>query len=89
MKTTIQTLVLTLALVLLTACGSKVGTVDIEAPIFTSSPSASVAENQTAAITLAATDASTITYSISGGDSADFSPKKSIPTLKLSQWHKN
>lgn len=42
-------------------------------PVFTSSASANAAENQTAAITLVATDATTVTYSISGTDSALFS----------------
>jgi len=45
---------------------------DITNPIFISSATASVAENQTSAITLVATDTSTVTYSISGGDSASF-----------------
>lgn len=43
------------------------------APVFTSGATASVAENQTSAITLVATDDQTITYSISGTDSALFS----------------
>ena len=42
-------------------------------PVFTSSSTATVAENQTTAITLVATDEQTITYSISGTDSALFS----------------
>lgn len=42
-------------------------------PVFTSSASANAAENQTAAITLVATDATTVTYSISDTDSALFS----------------
>ncbi len=45
---------------------------DTTAPDFISSPTASVNENQTNAITLAATDVSAVTYSISGGDSAAF-----------------
>jgi len=61
------------SMVLFTACGgSGGGPVDIEAPSFTSSATASVAENQISAITLIATDSNTISYSISGGDSADF-----------------
>ena len=47
--------------------------VDTTAPHFTSPATATVIENQISAITLAATDANTITYSISGDDSADFS----------------
>lgn len=43
------------------------------APVFTSSATASAAENQTTAITLVATDDQTISYSISGADSALFS----------------
>ena len=46
--------------------------VDITNPIFTSSASASVAENQTSAITLVATDTTTVSYSISGGDASSF-----------------
>ena len=46
---------------------------DDTAPVFTSSASANAAENQTAAITLVATDATTVTYSISGTDSTLFS----------------
>jgi len=46
---------------------------DDTAPVFTSSATANAAENQTAAITLVATDATTITYSISGTDAALFS----------------
>ncbi len=46
--------------------------VDIVKPIFSSSATASVTENQTSAITLVATDTTTVTYSISGGDSASF-----------------
>jgi len=42
------------------------------APVFTSSATASVVENQTTAITLVATDEQTISYSISGTDSALF-----------------
>ena len=42
------------------------------APVFTSSSTATVVENQTTAITLVATDEQAITYSISGTDSALF-----------------
>jgi len=42
------------------------------APVFTSSATASVVENQTTAITLVATDEQVVTYSISGTDSALF-----------------
>ncbi len=45
---------------------------DNTAPVFTSSATATVAENQTFAITLVATDATAVSYSISGGDAADF-----------------
>ena len=46
---------------------------DITPPTFTSSSTASVNENQTSAIDLNATDdVSSVTYSISGGESADF-----------------
>lgn len=43
------------------------------APVFTSSSTAIVVENQTSAITLVATDATTVTYSISGTDASLFS----------------
>ncbi|CAA6826477.1 MAG: Putative cell wall associated biofilm protein [uncultured Sulfurovum sp.] len=49
-----------------------VNVVDTTPPTFTSEDNSTVAENQTDAITLQATDASAISYSISGGDSADF-----------------
>jgi len=59
--------------ILLTACGgSGAGGVDTASPEFISSNEASVAENQTSAITLVTTDESTVTYSISGGESSDF-----------------
>ena len=45
---------------------------DTTPPTFTSSNSVEVNENQLSAITLVATDTKTITYSISGGDSASF-----------------
>ncbi len=47
--------------------------IDTTAPVFTSSADTSVNENQTSALTLIATDESTITYSISGTDAASFS----------------
>jgi len=46
--------------------------IDVTAPVFTSSSTASVNENQTSAITLIATDTSTVTYSISGTDAGSF-----------------
>ena len=46
---------------------------DETAPSISSSATASVAENLTSAIAIIATDTNTITYSISGGDSASFS----------------
>ena len=61
------------SMVLFIACGGTGGATDTTPPVFTSPATASVAENQTSAITLIATDTHTITYSISGGDSADFS----------------
>ncbi|PNQ96499.1 hypothetical protein C1S70_22930, partial (plasmid) [Azospirillum argentinense] len=50
-------------------------TVDLDAPVFTSSATASVPENTTAVVTLAATDSSgPVTYSLVGGaDQAKFS----------------
>lgn len=55
--------------VLANAIGSNV---DVDAPVFTSNNTVSVNENQTSAITLVATDANTVTYSISGTDAASF-----------------
>lgn len=46
---------------------------DTTPPVFTSSSTASVNENQTSAITLVATDESAVTYSISGTDAGSFS----------------
>jgi hypothetical protein len=57
-----------IGLVWITACTGQL-TAD---PIFTSSDSATVAENQTTALTLTVIDASTITYDIAEKDSADF-----------------
>jgi surface protein len=45
---------------------------DTTPPVFTSSNSVSVNENQTSAITLVATDTNTITYSVSGTDANSF-----------------
>ena len=52
--------------------GSSAIVVDTTSPSISSSSTASVAENQTTAIDINATDTNTITYSISGGDSASF-----------------
>ena len=64
---------------LLGGCGGGGGTTPTplttnQAPVFTSSTSATVAENQTNAITLSATDANNdlLTYSISGTDASSF-----------------
>jgi len=46
--------------------------VDETAPVFTSPASVNVEENQLNALTLSATDDNSITYSLSGDDSADF-----------------
>ena len=53
------------------------------APVFTSSPTASVAENTATAITIVATDEQTITYSISGTDAADFSINSSTGVVSF------
>ena len=47
-------------------------TTDTTAPVFTSNDTVTVNENQTSAITLVATDASVVTYSISGTDASSF-----------------
>jgi len=52
-------------------------TPDTTAPIFTSPNSVSVPENQTGAITLVATDSSTVTYSINGTDASSFNVNSS------------
>ena len=46
-------------------------TPDTTAPVFTSNANVEVLENKTSALTLVATDESTVTYGISGGDDAD------------------
>lgn len=58
---------------------------DTTAPSFSSSTAVSVNENQTSAIDLNATDVSTITYSISGGDSVHFNVNSStgVVTFKV------
>ncbi|HIL42939.1 MAG TPA: cadherin repeat domain-containing protein, partial [Gammaproteobacteria bacterium] len=58
---------------------------DTTPPSFSSSAAVSVNENQTSAIDLNATDANTITYSISGGDSAHFNVNSStgVVTFKV------
>ena len=68
------------ALAILSGCGGGGGTTPTppttnQAPVFTSSTSATVAENQTSAITLTATDSdnNSLTYSISGTDASSFS----------------
>lgn len=55
------------------------------APIFSSVSSVSVNENQTAAITLLATDTQSVTYSISGTDGASFNldPTSGVVTFKV------
>jgi hypothetical protein len=58
---------------------------DDTAPVFTNDANVSVAENQTSAITLQATDESTLLYSISGGDSDAFDVNAStgVVTFKV------
>ncbi len=64
---------ITVLLVIFTACSGGGGaTPDNTPPTFTSPATASVTENQTEAIMLVATDAYTVTYSISGTDAASF-----------------
>ncbi len=53
--------------------GSAAVVIDTTTPVITSSATISVNENQSSAITIVATEANDITYSISGGDSASFS----------------
>jgi hypothetical protein len=62
------------AISVLTACsgGSSGDTKDTVAPKFVSASSIEVVENQTAAITLQATDENTIVYGIEGGDADAF-----------------
>ncbi len=56
---------------------------DTTAPVFTSSATASVNENQTDAITLVATDESSVTYAVSGTDSASFSVNSSTGVVNF------
>jgi len=62
-----------------------VNVTDTVTPTFTSEPNATVAENQTSAIILVATDLSTISYSIAGADSGDFDVNAStgVVTFKV------
>jgi CxxC motif-containing protein (DUF1111 family) len=75
-----------LSALLFTGCGGgSSSSSDTSAPTFTSSNSVSVNENQTSAITLVATDSSSITYSLSGTDSSffDIDSSSSIITFKV------
>ena len=84
MREMMKWLVVGALMVLLSACGgggtpqndgddSNGTTADTTPPTFTSPTTVTVAENQTNALTLQATDASTpITYSMSGGDGSSF-----------------
>ena len=63
-------LVMGLVMAVLSGCGSSSG--DTTKPVFSSSATATVAENQTSAITLKATDTNTVTYSIKDGDADSF-----------------
>ena len=57
--------------------------VDITAPTFTSASTKEVAENQTDAITLVATDTTTVTYSISGDDASSFTVDSSSGVVRF------
>ena len=79
-----------LSALLLVGCGGGGGSnstppSDSLAPVFTSSSSISVNENQLEAITLVATDSSSITYSISGEDSIffDLNSSSGVVTFKI------
>ena len=65
--------------------GSTIESSDTTPPTFTSSQTVSVNENQIDAITLVATDESTVTYSISGSDSTSFNinPTSGVVTFKV------
>lgn len=80
-KKTLQILTLMLSFFFFAACGgggsstfspSGINT-DSTAPIFTSSATIDVNENQTSALTLVATDSNAISYTITGGDAGSFS----------------
>jgi len=64
--------------------GNEALVIDTTSPSISSSATASVAENQTSAIDVNASDTNTITYSISGGDSADFSIDSSSGVITFS-----
>ena len=66
-------LAMSLIATMLSGCGG--GRSDTTKPIFSSSPTATVAENQTSAITLKATDTNTVTYGIKDGDANSFALK--------------
>ncbi|MGE0049944.1 MAG: hypothetical protein AB7S49_00305, partial [Arcobacter sp.] len=75
-----------LSALLFTGCGGgSSSSSDTSAPTFTSSNSVSVNENQTSAITLVATDSSSITYSLSGTDSSffDIDSSSGVITFKV------
>ena len=64
--------------------GNEALVIDTTSPSISSSATASVAENQTSAIDINATDTNTIAYSISGGDSTDFSINSSSGVITFS-----
>ncbi|MDY3205978.1 MAG: cadherin repeat domain-containing protein, partial [Arcobacter sp.] len=87
MRKNIHLLGLSLCTFALVGCGGggSSSSSDTSAPTFTSSNSVSVNENQTSAITLVATDSSSITYSLSGADSSylDIDSSSGVITFKV------
>ena len=83
-------LLMTLIIIFIACSGETDGgdcpsTLDTKAPIFSTTITASVDENQFSAITLSATDASAVTYSIAGADADFFNVNKTtgIVTFKV------
>ncbi|HFU74054.1 MAG TPA: cadherin repeat domain-containing protein, partial [Helicobacteraceae bacterium] len=58
---------------------------DTTAPVFTSSATVSVNENQTELFTLEASDATTLSYSISGTDASDLSVNSSSGVVTFNE----
>lgn len=90
MKKVIVSLLLSFTAIFMSACGGGGGdstpptSTDTTAPVFSTSSTISVKENQTSAIDVNATDeTSSVIYSISDGDSADFDVNTSTGVISF------